>query len=60
MSDYENVNRFFRSVSMYYKTLSNRIDFDEDSECSLKEERQEIKQEIEKNDCNISPNYRNV
>lgn len=54
------VSRFFRSVCRYYKTLSNRIDFDEDSECSLKEKQREIKQEIEENDCNISPNYRNV
>lgn len=55
-----NANKFFRSVRMYYKTCSNRIDFDEDSECSLKEERREIKHEVEENDCNISPDYRNV
>ena len=46
----EGVNRFFYSVSRYYKTLSNRIDFDEDSECSLEEEQQKIKQEVEQDD----------
>lgn len=51
MSD-ESVNRFFRSVCMYYKTLSNRIDFDEDSECSIEEEQREIKQEVKQGDCN--------
>ena len=50
MSNYENVNRFFRSVSMYYKTLSNRIDFDNDSECPSEVEQQKIKQEVEQND----------
>lgn len=57
MSNVGNVNRFFRSVSMYYKTLSNRIDFDENSECSLKEEQQKIKQEVEQNDCNTQTDY---
>lgn len=52
MSD-EGVNRFFYSVSRYYKTLSNRIDFDEDSECSPEEEKREIKQEVDRGDCNI-------
>lgn len=45
MSDGD-VERFFRSICIYYKTLSNRIDFDEDSECSSKEEQREIKQEV--------------
>lgn len=53
----EFVNRFFRSVCVYYKTLSNRIDFDDDSECSSEEERQEIKQEVKKDDCNTSTDY---
>lgn len=52
MSNYKNVNRFFYSVCMYYKTLSNRTDFDEDSECSIEEEQREIKQEAERGDCN--------
>lgn len=30
------VSRFLRSLYMYDKTLSNRIDFNEDSECSPK------------------------
>lgn len=47
---YEDVGRFFRSVSIYYKTLSNRIDFDDDSECSSKEEQREIKQEVKQDD----------
>ena len=34
----EGVNRFFCSICIYYKTLSNRIDFDDDSECSAKKE----------------------
>lgn len=42
----ESINRFFRSVCMYYKTLSNRIAFDEDSERSSEKEQQEIKQEV--------------
>lgn len=44
------VSRFFRSVCRYYKTLSNRIDFDDDSECSVEEEQQKIKQEVEQDD----------
>ena len=51
------VSRFFRSVCRYYKTLSNRIDFDEDSERSTEEERQEIKQEVKKDDCNTESDY---
>ena len=46
----EGKNRFFRSVCMYYKTLSNRIDFDDDSECSSEAEKQKIKQEVEQDD----------
>ena len=49
----EGEKRFFRSVSMYYKTLSNRTDFDDDSECSTEEEQREIKQEVKQGDCNI-------
>ena len=48
----EGKNRFFRSVCMYYKTLSNRIDFDEDPERSLKKGTMETKQEVEQDDCN--------
>lgn len=47
----EGENRFFRSVRMYYKTLSNRIDFDDDSECSSEAEQRKIKQEVEQDDC---------
>lgn len=57
MSRDENIERFFRSICIYYKTLSNRIDFDDDSECSPKEERQEIKQEVLKDDCNTESDY---
>lgn len=57
MSCYEDVKKIFRSMCIYYKTLSNRIDFDDDSECSLEEEQREMKQEVERNDCNTSPNY---
>lgn len=46
----EGENRFFRSVCMYYKTLSNRIDFDDDSECSSEVEQRKIKQEVEQDD----------
>lgn len=51
------VSRFFRSVCMYYKTCSNRIDFDEDSECSSEEEQRKIKQEVEQNDCDTTTDY---
>ena len=52
------VSRFlFCSVCRYYKTLSNRIDFDEDSECSSEEEQREIKQEVKKDDCDTSSDY---
>lgn len=38
------VSRFlFRSVCRSYKTCSNRIDFDDDSECSSEEEQRKIK-----------------
>lgn len=57
MSRDEDVEKFFRSVCMYYKTLSNRIDFDDDSECSSEEERREIKQEVKQDDCNTSTDY---
>lgn len=53
----EFVNRFFRSVCVYYKTLSNWIDFDDDSECSPKEEQQEIKQEVKQDDCDTQSNH---
>lgn len=57
MSRDEDVEKFFRSVCMYYKTLSNRIDFDDDSECSSEEERREIKQEVKQDDFNTSTDY---
>lgn len=47
------VSRFLRSIYMYDKTLSNRIDFNEDSENSSKKEQREIKQEVEQDDRNI-------
>lgn len=47
----EDVEKFFRSICIYYKTLSNRIDFDDDSECSSEKEQQEIKQEVKQDDC---------
>ena len=53
----EYVNRFFRSVCIYYKTLSNRIDFDEGSECSSEEEQRKIKQEVKQDDCNTQSDY---
>lgn len=53
----EFVNRFFRSVCIYYKTLSNRIDFDDDSECSSEEEQQEIKKEVKQDDCDSQANH---
>lgn len=56
MSDL-NVKRFFRSVSMYYKTYKNRIDFDEDSERSSEKEQRKIKQEVEQDDCNTQTDY---
>lgn len=57
MSD-EYVNRFFRSICIYYKTLSNRIDFDDDSECSTEENQlKKIKQEVKRNDCDTQSNY---
>lgn len=51
------VSRFLRSVYMYDKTLSNRIDFGDDSECSSEEEQRKIKQEVKKDDCNTSTDY---
>lgn len=51
------VSRFFRSVCRYYKTLSNRTDFDNDSECSSQEEQRKIKQEVKQDDCNTSADY---
>lgn len=57
MSDIYVSRSLFRSVCRYYKTLSNRIDFDNDSECSSEEEQRKIKQEVEQNDCNTSTNY---
>lgn len=52
------VSRFlFRSVCRYYKTLSNRIDFDEDSKCSSEEEQRKIKQEVSENDYDTQSDY---
>lgn len=53
----ENVNKFFRSVCMYYKTYQNWIDFDEDFECSAEEEQQKTKQEVKQDDCDTQSNY---
>nr|DAU39569.1 MAG TPA: hypothetical protein [Inoviridae sp.] len=52
MSDVNAKKKFFRSVCMYYKTCSNRIDFDDDSECSSEAEQRKIKQEVLRNDRN--------
>lgn len=43
MSDIYVSKSLFRSVCRYYKTLSNRIDFDDDSECSIEEDPKEKK-----------------
>lgn len=51
------VSRFLRSVYMYDKTLSNRIDFDDDSECSSEAEQRKIKQEVKQDDCDTSTDY---
>ena len=52
------VSRFlFCSVCRYYKTLSNRTDFDDDSECSSEEEQRKIKQEVKQGDCDTQRNY---
>lgn len=51
------VSRFLRSLYMYDKTLSNRIDFNNDSERSSEEEQREIKQEVKQDDCNTSTDY---
>ena len=51
------VSRFFRSVCRYYKTYSNRIDFNDDSECSSEEEQRKIKQEVKQDDCNTQADY---
>lgn len=56
MSDIS-VSRFLRSIYMYDRTLSNRIDFNDDSECSSEEEQREIKQEVKQDDCNTSTDY---
>lgn len=56
MSD-DDVDKFFRSVLIYFKTLSNRIDFDDDSECSSEEEQREIKQEVKQDDCDTRSNH---
>ena len=51
------VSRFLRSIYMYDRTLSNRIDFNEDSECSPEEERRKIKQEVGQNDRDSQTDY---
>lgn len=51
------VSRFLRSIYMYDRTLSNRIDFNNDSECSSKEEQQEIKQEVKQDDGDTQTDY---
>lgn len=57
MSDMYVSKILFRSVCRYYKTCSNRIDFDDDSECSSKEEQRKIKQEVGQDDCNTQSDY---
>ena len=37
------VSGFFRSVCRYYKTYSNRINFDDDSECFSEAEQRKTK-----------------
>lgn len=51
------VSRYFRSVCRYYKTLSNRIDFDDDSECSSEAEQRKIKQEVKQDDGDTQTDY---
>ena len=51
------VSRFLRSLYMYDKTLSNRIDFNDDSECSSEEEQRKIKQEVGQNDRDPQTDY---
>lgn len=51
------VSIFLRSLYMYDKTLSNRIDFDDDSECSSEVEQRKIKQEVKQDDCNTQTDY---
>lgn len=51
------VSKFLRSLYMYDKTLSNRIDFNEDSECSPEEEQRKIKQEVGQNDRDPQTDY---
>lgn len=57
MSDIYLSRFLFCRVCRHYKTLSNRIDFDNDSECSSEEEQRKIKQEVEQNDCNTPTDY---
>lgn len=56
------VSRFLRSVYMYDKTLSNRIDFDDDSECSMEEDPKEKKKMSKKglirSDCSVCEYYK--
>lgn len=51
------VSRFLRSIYMYDRTLSNRIDFNDDSECSSEEEQRKIKQEVGQNDRDPQTDY---
>lgn len=44
--------RFDCSVCEHYKICPECINFDDDSECSFKAEQQEIKKEVEQDDCN--------
>ena len=50
-------SRLLCCVCRFYTTCPDRIDIDEDSECSSEEEQQKIKQEVEQDDCNSQTNY---
>lgn len=51
MSD-KDVEDFFRGICAYYRAYQEYYDDNSASECSSKKEQQEIKKEVERNDCN--------
>lgn len=57
MTDAEIVEKFFRSICVFFKACQEYAEDNSASECSSKEERQEIKKEVEQDDCNTQTDY---
>lgn len=57
MTDDEIVEKFFRGVCVFFEACREYAENNSASECSSKEKQQEIKKEVEQDDCNTQTDY---